>query len=102
MFDDPMVLEKVDADKAAQQFAQNDGLADANVPEGDDDEEELKSPEEPRSGSITADELVEVGLKQLPEESFPVADEEAEVGIEEIVEPLQNGWEGVDQVVVAS
>lgn len=63
-------------------------MADANVPEGDEDEEELKSPEEPKSGSITEDALADVGLKQLPVESFPPADEEAEVGIEEIDEPL--------------
>lgn len=63
-------------------------MADANVPEGDEDEEELKSPEEPKSGSITEEAFVDEGLKQLPVESFPVADEEAEVGIEGIDEPL--------------
>lgn len=63
-------------------------MADANVPEGEEDEDELKSPEDPKSGSITEDALVDVGLKQPPAESLPVADEEAEVGIEGIDEPL--------------
>lgn len=54
--------------------------------DGDDDEEELKSPVDPRSGSITDDELVAVELKQLPVESFAAEDDD--VGIDEIEEPL--------------
>lgn len=54
--------------------------------DGDDDEEELKSPVDPKSGSITDDELVAVELKQLPVESFAAEDDD--VGIDEIEEPL--------------
>lgn len=89
MFDDPMVLENVDADKAAQQFAQNDGLAVANVADGEEEDEELKSPVDPKSGSITDDVLVDAELKQLPGESFAVEDDV--VGMDGIDEPLQNG-----------
>ncbi len=56
----------------------------AKVAEGEDDEEELKSPEVPKSGSITDEELVGVELKQL--ESVPTVD--VEVESEDIVEPL--------------
>lgn len=54
--------------------------------EGEEDEEELKSPDDPKSGSITEDALVDVELKQLPVESFAVEDEV--VGMDEIDEPL--------------
>lgn len=63
-------------------------MAEANVPDGEEDEDELKSPVDPKSGSITEDVLVEAELKQPPVESFPVAEEEDEVGIEGIDEPL--------------
>lgn len=98
-----MVLENVDADNAAQQLAQNDEFAAvANVAEGDEDDEELKSPV---SGSIIEDVVVTaVGLKQLVvDESVVVVVEDDGVVIDGIDDvPLQNGWEGVDQVVVAS
>lgn len=61
-------------------------MAVAKVADGDEDEEELKSPVDPKSGSITDDELVAVELKQLPAESFAAEDED--VGIDEIDEPL--------------
>jgi hypothetical protein len=59
-------------------------LADAKVAEGEDDEEELKSPVDPKSGSITDDVDVDVELKQL--ESF--ATDVDVVGSDEIDEPL--------------
>lgn len=61
-------------------------MAVAKVADGDEDEEELKSPVDPKSGSITDDELVAVELKQLPVESFAAEDDD--VGIDEIEEPL--------------
>lgn len=62
-------------------------MAGANVADGDDDDDE-KSPDEPRSGSIIEDVLVAVELKQFAAESDPVvADDEDDVGIDEI-EPL--------------
>lgn len=61
-------------------------MAVAKVAEGDEDEEELKSPVDPKSGSITDDALVEAELKQPAAESF--ADDVAVVAIDEIDEPL--------------
>lgn len=54
--------------------------------DGEDEEEELKSPVDPKRGSITDDALVDVELKQLA--SFPDVAVEDEVGIDGIVEPL--------------
>jgi hypothetical protein len=62
-------------------------LAVAKVAEGEDDEEELKSPDDPKSGSITDEEFADVVLKQLLAVSLPAADED-EVGIVGIDEPL--------------
>lgn len=62
-------------------------MAVANVADGEEDEEELKSPDDPNRGSITEDELVAVELKQLPVESFATVEDD-DVGIEEIGEPL--------------
>lgn len=61
-------------------------MAVAKVADGEEDEEELKSPVDPKSGSITEDELVAVELKQLPVESLTAEDDD--VGIDEIEEPL--------------
>jgi hypothetical protein len=61
-------------------------LAVAKVAEGEDDEEELKSPDDPRSGSITEEEFADDVLKQLLVVSLPV--DEDEVGMVGIEEPL--------------
>lgn len=53
--------------------------------DGEEEEEELKRPDVPKSGSITDEVLVAVELKQL--ESVPTVDVD-EVGSDEIVEPL--------------
>jgi hypothetical protein len=63
-------------------------LAVAKVADGEDDEEELKSPDEPSSGSITDEEFADVVLKQLLAVSFAVAVEEVDVAIVGIDEPL--------------
>lgn len=62
-------------------------MAVANVADGDDDDDELKRPVEPRSGSITVD-AFEVELKQLPAESLPAEPDEDDVGMVGSVEPL--------------
>lgn len=63
-------------------------MAVAKVAEGEDDEEELKSPDDPKRGSITDEEFADVVLKQLPVVSLPAAADEDEVGIDGIDEPL--------------
>lgn len=60
-------------------------MAVAKVADGEEEEEELKSPVEPKSGSITDVALVEVELKQV--DSLPAAEED-DVGIVGIDEPL--------------
>lgn len=59
-------------------------MAVAKVADGDEDDDELKSPVEPKSGSITDDALVVVELKQLPDVSLAVD----VVGIDVFNEPL--------------
>jgi hypothetical protein len=54
------------------------------VAEGEEEEDELKRPDVPRSGSITDDALVAVELKQL--ESVPTVEEV--VDDDGILEPL--------------
>jgi hypothetical protein len=74
----------------------------ANVAEGEDDDEELKRPV---SGSIIDDVVVTVELKQLFVEddvSLVVVDAVVIDGIVDVPLYVGNGWEGVDQVVVAS
>lgn len=61
-------------------------MAVAKVADGEDDEEELKRPDEPSSGSITDEEFADVVLKQLV--SLPVAVEEVGVAIDGMDEPL--------------
>ena len=63
-------------------------MAVAKVADGEEEEEELNKPVDPKSGSITDEAFVEVELKQLPVESFPVAVDEDDVGIVGSDEPL--------------
>lgn len=63
-------------------------MAVAKVADGEDDEEELKSPDDPNSGSITDEEFADVVLKQLLVVSLPVAVEEVGVAMVGIDEPL--------------
>lgn len=56
--------------------------------DGEEEEEELKRPEVPKSGSITDEALFAVELKQFDSVPMVVDDEDDEGGIDEIVEPL--------------
>lgn len=56
--------------------------------DGEEEEEELKRPEVPSSGSITDEALFAVELKQFDSVPTVVDDEDDDGGIDEIVEPL--------------
>jgi hypothetical protein len=58
----------------------------AKVAEGDEEDDELNSPDDPKSGSMTADEFGAATLKH--ELSVAAVDEEEDVGMVDIEEPL--------------